>query len=171
MAKLELSVAVGIYDRTFSIFDGQTPIEGCEINAVPLLPEDLKGRTIGLPEYQLTASVWIRGILQDEHGVRPTDIKWRTGGIEEPGRGERSPMNLPPEIDLQPIPGIRSKPFCAVRTSRGLSSRYPRTRCSRRRPWSFPKYDRTRSGRFARAFDYRLISARMASQYSPNSFV
>lgn len=169
MAKLELSLAVGIYDRTFAIFNGEAPIEGCQINAVPLQPEeafhrafkhqefdvtemslsshavtvargdspyvgipafvsrvfrhsgiyirtdrgikrpeDLKGKTIGVPEYQLTAIVWIRGILQDEYGVRPTDIKWRSGGVDEPGRGERAPIDLPPEIDLQPIPNDRT---------------------------------------------------------------
>ena len=169
MAKLELSLAVGLYDRTFAIFDGQAPVEGCEVNAVPLLPEeafhrafkhrefditemslsshtvmtargdahyigipaftsrvfrhsgiyirtdrgikrpeDLKGKIVGLPEYQQTANVWIRGILQDEHGVRATDIKWRSGGVEEPGRDERAPLKLPPEIDLQPIPSGRT---------------------------------------------------------------
>jgi 4,5-dihydroxyphthalate decarboxylase len=67
-------------------------------------PTDLKGRTIGLPEYQQTANVWTRGILQDEYGVRVSDIKWRTGGLEEPGRHERTALNLPPEIDVEAIP-------------------------------------------------------------------
>jgi 4,5-dihydroxyphthalate decarboxylase len=67
-------------------------------------PQDLKGKTIGLPEYQITANVWIRGILQDEYGVKTQDVRWRSGGIEEPGRGERAPLKLPPDIDLQPIP-------------------------------------------------------------------
>jgi 4,5-dihydroxyphthalate decarboxylase len=71
-------------------------------------PEDLKGKTIGLPEYQITANVWIRGILQDEHGVKTTDIHWRSGGIEEPGREERARLKLPPGIDLQPIAHDRS---------------------------------------------------------------
>ena len=67
-------------------------------------PEDLAGKTIGVPEYQISANVWIRGILSDEHGVKVTDVHWRSGGIEQPGREERTPLDLPPEIDLQPIP-------------------------------------------------------------------
>jgi 4,5-dihydroxyphthalate decarboxylase len=50
-------------------------------------PEDLKGKTIGLLEYQITANVWIRGFLQDEYGVKPSEIKWRCGVLEEAGRG------------------------------------------------------------------------------------
>lgn len=67
-------------------------------------PEDLRGRTVGVPEYQITANVWIRGMLQDDYGVKPEEIHWRRGGIEEPGRGERSPIKLPPGIDLQQVP-------------------------------------------------------------------
>ena len=67
-------------------------------------PADLRGRTVGVPEYQITANVWIRGILQDDYGVKASDVHWRRGGIEQAGRGERSPIKLPPEIDLQQIP-------------------------------------------------------------------
>ena len=63
-------------------------------------PADLKGKTLGLPEYQMTANVWVRGMLQDEYGVKPSDIKWRRGGLEEPGREERAKISLPPDIDL-----------------------------------------------------------------------
>jgi 4,5-dihydroxyphthalate decarboxylase len=41
-------------------------------------------------------------MLQDEHGVKPTDIAWRTGGQEQPGREERMPVSIP-GLDLKPI--------------------------------------------------------------------
>ena len=66
-------------------------------------PEDLKGKLVGLPEYQITANVWIRGVLQQDYGVHARDIRWRRGGIEEPGRDERAPITLPPEIELAQI--------------------------------------------------------------------
>lgn len=67
-------------------------------------PADLKGRLIGVPEYQLTALVWIRGMLKDEYGIDPSEIHWRSGGQEEPGRDERTPLTLTNGVDLQPIP-------------------------------------------------------------------
>ena len=66
-------------------------------------PQGLKGKTIGLPEYQITANVWIRGILQDDFGLDPSDVHWRRGGLEEPGRVERTPLKLPDGIDLQQV--------------------------------------------------------------------
>lgn len=68
-------------------------------------PEDLKGRTIGLPEYQLTANVWARGLLSDEYGVRAEDVRWVHGGMDdyEVGREEKVPADLPPSIDISPI--------------------------------------------------------------------
>jgi 4,5-dihydroxyphthalate decarboxylase len=166
---LQVSLAVGDYDRTRAIFSGGAPIEGCDVAAVALepeeafhrafkfqdfdiseislhsyimttargdsqyiaipafvsrlfrhsgiyirtdrgiaRPEDLKGKTIGLPEYQITANVWMRGILQDEYGVKPSDIKWRRGGQEDAGRDERTPIKLPPSIDLADIPHDRT---------------------------------------------------------------
>lgn len=67
-------------------------------------PADLRGRTIGVPEYQLTALVWIRGMLKEEYGIDPVEIHWRSGGQEEPGRDERTPLKLTNGVDLQPIP-------------------------------------------------------------------
>ena len=39
-------------------------------------PSDLKGKRVGVPEYQQTAALWSRGILQHEFGVLPKDITW-----------------------------------------------------------------------------------------------
>ena len=165
MARLPISLACCAYDRTTAIFDGRAPIEGCEVFATPMhpeeafhrafkyqefdvtelsfssymlttargespyigipafvsrlfrhssiyirtdrgitSPEDLKGKLVGVPEYQMTAALWVRGILEDEYGVRPSDIRWRNGGLEEPGREERAPLRLPDEIELESLP-------------------------------------------------------------------
>lgn len=164
MATLQLSLGCCDYDRTRAIFDGRAPIEGCEVIAVAIEPEEafhrafssrefdvseisisshmlmtsrgdneyvgipafvsrlfrhsgiyirtdrgierpqaLAGKLIGLPEYQITANVWIRGILQDDYGVKPESIRWRRGGLADPGRGERAPLKLPPGIELQQV--------------------------------------------------------------------
>jgi 4,5-dihydroxyphthalate decarboxylase len=71
-------------------------------------PADLKGKRIGLAEYQLSANVWTRALLEDEYGVRPSDITWVRGGMEQPGRPEKIKVQLPPEIKLEPAPGDRS---------------------------------------------------------------
>jgi 4,5-dihydroxyphthalate decarboxylase len=67
-------------------------------------PADLKGRAVGVPVYAMTAALWARGMLADEYGVRPADVKWLTGGLEEPGRYGKYPLNLPPEIKVEAIP-------------------------------------------------------------------
>ncbi len=71
-------------------------------------PQDLKGKLVGVPEYQMTANVWVRGMIEEEYGVKPKDIRWRRGGLEEPGREERARIKLPAEIDLQAVPSDRS---------------------------------------------------------------
>src|SRR5487761_2029602 len=155
MAKLNLSVAVGDYDRTRALIDGAVQIDGvdpvfmtlvpeeiffrafraaefdiCEVSlssysvktaagncpyvGVPAFvsrafrhtsiyvrtdrikaPADLKGKKVGLPEYQLTANVWARAILEDDHGVKPSDIQWVRGGIEDADRPEKISIKLP----------------------------------------------------------------------------
>jgi len=66
-------------------------------------PKDLIGKRVGSPEYQMTAPVWIRGILSDEYQVPVTSVAYFTGGEEEPGRPEKIPLSLPPEIRVQPV--------------------------------------------------------------------
>ena len=67
-------------------------------------PEDLKGRRVGVPEWQMTATVWLRGFIQDDNGVRPQDIHWLTGGLESSERKEKVSLTLPPEIKIENIP-------------------------------------------------------------------
>jgi len=71
-------------------------------------PEDLVGRVIGVPEYQLTANVWVRGILADDYGVAVDSVQYRTGGLHAPGRVEKAALTLPDSIDLEPIPDGRT---------------------------------------------------------------
>jgi 4,5-dihydroxyphthalate decarboxylase len=164
MSKLQLSGAIGDYDRTRALLDGRVQIDGvdpvwmtlspeemfframrtqdfdiselsfssyvlmtargdCPYVAVPVFlsrafrhtsiyvrkdrvkrPEDLKGRRVGLPEYQLTANVWARAILHDDHGVAPEDVRWVRGGIETPGRPEKIELQLPAGISLENAP-------------------------------------------------------------------
>lgn len=66
-------------------------------------PQDLRGKRVGVPEYQLTAVVWMRGMLHHEYGVHPSEIHWLSGGQEQPGRQERTPLKSVRGIDLQPI--------------------------------------------------------------------
>lgn len=70
-------------------------------------PGDLVGKRVGCPEYQMTAAVWIRGILADQYGVPVNSVTYHTGGLKEPGRRE-VPMNLPPDISVSPIPDDRT---------------------------------------------------------------
>lgn len=64
---------------------------------------DLIGKRVGNPEYQMTAPVWIRGILSDHYGVPVDGVTYFTGGEEEPGRSEKIQLDLPPNIKVQRI--------------------------------------------------------------------
>lgn len=164
MSKLQLSIAMGDYDRTRALVDGRVQIDGVDpvcmllspeeiffrafrnvefdiselsfssylvkasrgespYVAIPVFlsrafrhtsiyarrdrinkPEDLRGKRIGLPEYQLTAMVWARAILEDDYGVRPQDVTWVRGGIDTPGRPEKISLQLPEGVKLESAP-------------------------------------------------------------------
>ncbi len=165
MAKLQLSVAIGDYDRVRPLVDGAVQIDAvdpqfmlldpeeiffrafrqadfdiCELSlssfsvktaagdcpyiGVPVFPSrafrhtsiyirtdrgirtpaDFKGKRIGVPEYQLTANVWARLFLEEDHGLRPADVTWVRGGYEQPGRVEKIALNLPADIRLESLP-------------------------------------------------------------------
>ena len=138
MAKLRLTLACTLSDRTRPILDGRVEVPGVEFVALPGEPEDifrralrdkafevtelsmgshivttargdsgyvgipvflsrafrhsaiyirtdrgirtaadLAGRTIGLPEYQQTAALWVHGIVREHYGVDTRGIRWR----------------------------------------------------------------------------------------------
>jgi 4,5-dihydroxyphthalate decarboxylase len=168
MAKLNLSVAVGPYDRTRPLMDGTVQIDGVDPTFMALSPEeiffralrhsefdicelslssftvktaqgggpyvgipcflsrafrhnaiwvrtdrikkpaDLKGKKIGVPEYQLTANVWARAILEDDFGVKPSDIHWVRGGIADADRPEKIKITLPNNVHMEDAPAGKS---------------------------------------------------------------
>lgn len=71
-------------------------------------PGDLRGKKVGVPEYTMTAAVWLRGLFQHEYGVAPEEILWYQGGEEQPGRRDRVDFDLPAGIRLEVIPQDRT---------------------------------------------------------------
>ena len=61
-------------------------------------PTDLKGKRVGVADYQMTAAVWTRGFLSDDYGVRPEDIHWVIG---RPVRTIKPPSNITCEFMRQ----------------------------------------------------------------------
>jgi 4,5-dihydroxyphthalate decarboxylase len=161
MSKLQLSIAIGDYDRMRPLVDGSVQIDGvdpqimllepeeiffralrhqefdiCELSlssysvktaagtsayiAVPVFPSrafrhtsiyvrsdrikspaDLRGCRIGVPEYQLTANIWVRMFLEEDYGIRASDVSWIRGGYEQPGRIEKIDLDLPADIVVE----------------------------------------------------------------------
>ena len=66
-------------------------------------PSDFAGRRIGVPEYQMTAALWMRGILADEYGVDCSAIHWCTGALDAGIRRERLELVLPIGMVVEPI--------------------------------------------------------------------
>jgi 4,5-dihydroxyphthalate decarboxylase len=101
-------------------------------------PQDLKGKRVGVPEYQLTANVWARAILADDHGVQPRDVTWVRGGIETPGRPEKIALALPADVRIEDAPADRTisdlldtgdvDGFIAPRPPAGAAARNPQVR-------------------------------------------
>jgi 4,5-dihydroxyphthalate decarboxylase len=65
-------------------------------------PADLRGRRVGAAEWQLTANLWIRGLLADDYQVQPHDMRWYLGGLYQPGRVEKITLQLP-GVEVNPI--------------------------------------------------------------------
>jgi 4,5-dihydroxyphthalate decarboxylase len=98
-------------------------------------PATLAGRRVGVAEFQLTANVWIRGLLADEYAVPVESVTYVTGGLHSPGRVEKVPIDLPPGIRIEPLgPGRTLDQALATGEIDALYS--PRT------PGSFTRGDR-----------------------------
>jgi 4,5-dihydroxyphthalate decarboxylase len=72
-------------------------------------PADLKGKRVGTPEYFTTMLVWMRGLLSDEYGIKPSDLRWRLGPLERTALA--SAPSLPAgstgsaaDVDIEAIP-------------------------------------------------------------------
>lgn len=77
-------------------------------------PKDLIGKRVGTPEYQMTAGVWIRGILSDEYGVPVAGTNYFNGGEEEPGRPEKLKLSLPLRFISNRSPRTKHCPACSI---------------------------------------------------------
>jgi len=64
-------------------------------------PEDLKGKRVGTTQFGATATVTIKGLLSDEFGVAPSDMKWFIGGLSTPTERPLIPLNLPKDVSLE----------------------------------------------------------------------
>src|SRR5215813_4673784 len=71
-------------------------------------PEDLKGKRVGVPEYQQTAALWSRGVLKHEFGVEPEDLEWWMERTEERSHGGATGFQPPAGLRFNRIPGDQS---------------------------------------------------------------
>lgn len=67
-------------------------------------PADLKGKRVGVPEYQQTAALWSRGVLQHEFGVAPGDMEFWMERVPEVSHGGATGFSPPPGVTIHQIP-------------------------------------------------------------------
>jgi 4,5-dihydroxyphthalate decarboxylase len=138
-------------------------------------PADLIGKRVGAPEYQMTAPVWIRGILSDHYGVAPDSVTHVTGGEEQPGRDEKVPITLPPNFRLERING--SNTLAAMLRDGGIdalvTARKPSTYDGQRVRRLFPDYQRVEQAYWAQTgiFPIMHVVAIRREVYEANRWV
>jgi 4,5-dihydroxyphthalate decarboxylase len=67
-------------------------------------PADLRGKRVGVPEYQMTSAIWSRGILQHEFDVAPNDIEWFMERMPDRSHGGATGFTPPKGLRLNQIP-------------------------------------------------------------------
>ena len=67
-------------------------------------PADLKGKRVGVPEYQQTAAIWGRGVLENEFGVRPRDMEFFMERVADKSHGGATGFKPPAGVTVHQIP-------------------------------------------------------------------
>jgi 4,5-dihydroxyphthalate decarboxylase len=71
-------------------------------------PQDLRGKRVGVPVFDMAAALWVRGIFQDDYGLDPRSVIYLTGGLDEPRAHDAHPQIYPAGFDVRPIGGADS---------------------------------------------------------------
>jgi 4,5-dihydroxyphthalate decarboxylase len=71
-------------------------------------PADLKGKRVGVPEYQQTAALWTRGVLEHEFGVAPADMEFWMERTPSHSHGAATGFNPPHGVTVKQIPAEKS---------------------------------------------------------------
>ena len=71
-------------------------------------PADLRGRRVGVPEYQQTAALWARGILQHEFGVSPTQMEFWMERVPTHSHAGGVGFKPPPGVTIKQIPAEKN---------------------------------------------------------------
>ena len=71
-------------------------------------PADLKGKRVGTSQYSSTALVFMRGMLQHDYGVAPSDLHWFMGGLNSSTEQPLIPLDLPKDVRLDFLPAGRT---------------------------------------------------------------
>jgi 4,5-dihydroxyphthalate decarboxylase len=67
-------------------------------------PEDLRGKRVGTTQWGSTAAVFMKGMIQDEYGVAPHEMRWFMGGLDAPTQAPLIPFTPPPGVSLELLP-------------------------------------------------------------------
>src|ERR1700727_3227928 len=71
-------------------------------------PADLNGKRVGVPEYQQTAALWARGVLQHEFGVAAQDMEFWMERTPDRSHGGATGFKPPPGVTVHQIPADSS---------------------------------------------------------------
>jgi 4,5-dihydroxyphthalate decarboxylase len=88
----------------------------CRVESAVQHPSELTGKKVTVHRYNATTPVWLKGILQNEFGVRPSEIEWY---VAEPDIAEESLRPPPPEVRVSFIPSPRTREHAIEMVERG----------------------------------------------------